>query len=475
MSDTSSPVRPKPPPRRSMAPQLYLIEPAAKNSADRAAALVDRFRNLHEGPLVFHEVVRLGDDAVPALGDLVMGPSDAVHQPRCLAADALAAIGSSTAVSTLTRAFLDSVARDPAPQLLEAESVLVNHIAEHLSRFPRPEVTEALLSALRRRRYPYCAAALGLTGDPRAIPLLVQCLNEDAARPAAAAALRRFARPALEPVAHVLLQPQNVRTPEPPSRLDGRIAAARLLGDFARAASRDAPLAVAALVKALSDRQRAVRVEAALGLVRCGARADEDAARILVAALEEEDWARAEEIITALVRIGPAAERLLIPLIGLRPRYEADRRRRVHAVEALGRLGSASAASKLRSFHASGDTTLRFATVKALASIGTSDASSLALFLSDPHTSIRFRALQALRRRRALDPALAIRLLGDEDSQIRGAAASAVRDDIAAALPSLKWAASHCGAPAQGFAPRLRLWWQACALIAEARRGSRCR
>jgi hypothetical protein len=50
-----------------------------------------------------------------------------------------------------------------------------------------------------------------------------------------------------------------------------------------------------------------------------------------------------------------------------------------------------------------------------------------------------------------------------------------VRDDIAAALPSLKWAASHCGAPVEGLAPRLRLWWHACALIAEAGRGSRCR
>lgn len=444
------------------------------NPAAAPSTLVDRFHNLHEGPLVFHEVVRLGDAAVPALEDLVRGPSDAVHQPRCLAADAVAAIGSPAAVTALTRALLDSVGRDPAPQLLEAESILVNHIAEHLSRFPRPEVTEALLSALQRRRYPYCAAALGLTGDPRAIPLLVECLYEDAARPAAAAALRRFGRAALQPLVRVLLELPSAETLEPPSRVDGRIAAARLLGDFASADSQDTPFAVAALMEALSDSQHAVRVEAALGLVRCGARADGDTTRVLVAALEEGSWARAEEIITALVRLGPAAERLLIRSIGLRPRDEADRRRRVRAVEALGRLGSAAAVSLMRSFHASGDTTLRFATVKALASIGASGVSTLAPFLSDPHPTIRLRALQALVRRQALDPALAIRLLGDEDSQVRSLAASAVRDDIAAALPSLKWAASHCGAPVEGLAPRLRLWWRACALIAEAGRASRC-
>jgi HEAT repeat protein len=419
--------------------------------------------------------VWLGDAAVAALESLVRGPSDAVHQPRCLAADALAAIGSAAAVQALIGALLESVGRDPSPTLLEAESLLVNHIAEHLSRFPCLEVTEALLSALRRRRYPYCAAALGLTGDPRAIPLLVECLYEDPARPAAMAALRRFGLATLEPLTCALLTPQsNGRAGEPPSRIDGRVAAARLLGEFARADSREAVAAIAALVKALRDGQRAVRIEAALGLVSSGELANDTIARILAAALDEESWARAEEIVAMLVRMGPAAERMLVPLIGLRPRDEADRRRRVRAVEAVGRLGSVAAVRLLRSFHASRDTTLRFATVKALASIGSTDAGSFALFLRDPHPTIRFRALEALVRRRELDLELAIRLLGDEDSHVRSLATSAVRGDIAAALPSLKWAASHCGAPVEGLAARLRLWWHACALIAQAGRGTRC-
>ncbi len=205
MSDTSSSIRGIPSAARSAPTPLHLAAPAAKNS-DPAPSLVDRFRNLHDGPLVFHEVVRFADAAVPALEILVRGPSDAVHQPRCLAADALAAIGSSAAVHALIRALLDAVGRDPSPTLLEAESLLVNHIAEHLTRFSRPEVTEALLAALRHRRYPYCAAALGLTGDPRAIPLLVECLYEDAARPAATGALRRFGLITLEPLAYVLLE-----------------------------------------------------------------------------------------------------------------------------------------------------------------------------------------------------------------------------------------------------------------------------
>ena len=473
MSDISSPVRPKRLARPRAPRPLLLFEPSARDSAAASAELVERLRNLRDGPQVFHEVVRRGDDAVQALEALLRGPPDAVHQPRCLAADALAAIGSPAAVSALRRALLDAIARDLSPQLLEAESILVNHIAEHLSRFPRPEVTEALLSALGRRRYPYCAAALGLTGDPRAIPLLVECLHEDGARPAAVAALRRFGQAALQPLVHVLLASPSSETPEPPSRLDGRVAAAKLLGNFAYADSRAAPFAIAALIEALNDNQCAVRIEAALGLVRCGVRADADTARILVPALGEENWARAEEIIAALVRLGAAAEHLLVALIGLRPRDEADRRRRVRAVETVGRMGSVAALSLLRSFHSSADTTLRFAAVKALSSIARSDPGSLALYLTDPHPSIRLRALEALVGRRALDPPLAIRLLGDQDPHVRSLAASAVREDLAAALPSLKRAASHCGAPVEGLAPRLRSWWYACALIAKAARGRR--
>lgn len=90
------------------------------------------------------------------------------------------------------------------------------------------------------------------------------------------------------------------------------------------------------------------------------------------------------------------------------------------------------------------------------------------LFLSDPHPTIRLRALKALIDRRALDPTLAIRLLADEDSRVRTLPVRALREDMAGALPALKRVASHCGAPAAGFAPRMRLCWHACVLIGAA-------
>ncbi len=429
--------------------------------------LVGRLRDLHDGPLVFHEVVRLGDAAVPALEHLVRGPSGAIHHPRSLAADALAAIRTPEAVRALIRALLDSIGRAPAAEQLEAESILVNHLAEHLSRFPGPDVTEALLTALQRRRYPYCAAALGLTGDLRAIPLLIECLYDDPARPAAMGALRGYRQAALKPLAAALLETGEAGHPEPPSRVDGRAAAARVLGELAATDPGDPPIALPALTQALNDCQRPVRVGAALALARCGAPAAEAAAGILVLALDEPNWARAEEIINALVRLGPAAERLIVPMLALRPRNEADRRRRLRLAEAAGRLGSAAAIRRLVAFHQAAEPTLRLAAVSALGRIAPADAGALALFLADPDPLVRYRALAALRRRKAVDAAEATRLLADADEDVRRLATDTIRENLGAALPALTRAARHCGAPLHGLAPRLRLWWHACALLAE--------
>lgn len=446
------------------------VKPENRDASSRAESLVERLRNLHEGPLILHEVIHLGDAAVAPLERLLRGAPDAIYHSRSLAARALAAIGSSEAVAALIRSLLDSVSRELEPSLLEAESVLVNHIAEHLSRFPGPDVTEALVTALRHRRYPGCAAALGLTREPRAIPLLIECLYEDAARPVAVSALRRFGEAATAPLTQALREARVKRDgPEPPSHIDARVASARLLGESCRT-DHGGSIAVQALIKALNDKQRAVRIEAAMALAHCGARAAEDAVGTLAVGLDEENWARAEEIIVALVCIGPAAERMLVAMLGLRPRDAWDRRRRLRTVETLGRLGSARAIGRLRQLRESVEPSLRLAAVRALARIPSADADSIALFLGDHDPAVRLRALQAMRRRGMLDPGVTTRLLADEDRQVRKLATEAVRENVDSALPALKEAAWHCGAPLHGVAPRLRLWWHACALIASAAR-----
>jgi hypothetical protein len=109
------------------------------------------------------------------------------------------------------------------------------------------------------------------------------------------------------------------------------------------------------------------------------------------------------------------------------------------------------------------------AAIAVLAEIPAADAGSLACFLIDPEPEIRQRVAQALHRRHALGPECATRLLGDEDGDVRWLATASVRGDLAGALPALKHAAHHFGAPLHGWAPRFRPWWQAWILIAAPR------
>jgi hypothetical protein len=105
---------------------------------------------------------------------------------------------------------------------------------------------------------------------------------------------------------------------------------------------------VPALRRALHDRQRAVRTEGARAAASCQCVRAEEAVRILAVALDEPGWARAEQIMEALVRVGSPALPWVVSLISSTPRNEADCRRRLRAVELAGRLRSAAAVPKLR-------------------------------------------------------------------------------------------------------------------------------
>lgn len=434
------------------------------SSSLQIECLVSRLQDLREGPLAFHDIVHLGDAAVPAIERILRGRAQAIHQTRTLAADALAAIATPEAVRALTRAMLDSIERDLPPQLLEAESVLVNHIAGHLSHSSDPEVAAALLAALRRRCYPWCATALGRIGDPRAVPLLIECLHDDPARPRAAAALRQLGAAAAAPLARVLLEPRTDCEWEAPGEIDARMTAAHVLGDLGLEED-SATVAIDALRRALGDRQRSVRIEAALALARLQGPDADDAVRVLAVALDEASWARAQDIRDALVRIGAPAEPLVISLIGLRPQDEADRRRRLRAVQLAGALGSAAAVPLLESFSHAPDLELRSRAITALDTIPAADTATLSSYLTDAEPRIRRRAVQGLRRRGALGPECAMRLLGDEDSGVRHLALSSVRSDLEAALPAVKRAVYGLGAPLTGWVPRWRLWRHASALL----------
>jgi HEAT repeat protein len=427
--------------------------------------LVGLLNDLHTGPRVFHLVVRLGEAAVELLERSVRGPSQAIYHSRCLAVDALAAIGTPHAVQALTRALRDSVARQLDPISLEAEGVVVNRIAEHLSQYKTNDVTDALLDALRRRPYAYCAAALGITADPRAIPLLAECLFEDSARPTAAAALRRFGKRALPCLRAAALERKTIGTTEPPIRILGRAAATKLVGECG--GSDDAKAEVLTILRvALDDPEVPVRIEAALALASHDA---EGAAGILASALDDPDTRRVQTTAEALARL-PTAGRLIVDIISKRAKSEADRWRRLRAVELAGRLGLPAAVPRLRDLSTAADPKLRLAAISALVQIPTVNAAAIARFLADREPVIRRRALQALRRQHALTAESATRFLGDEDPDVRQLADASVREDLGTAGPALYRAAFHFGAPLHGLSPRFRLWWHAWRLLGATRR-----
>ena len=429
-----------------------------------AESLVSQFANLHEGPRVFHHVVRLGDAAVPALERFARGPSQGIYQTRSLAVDALASIGTATAAQSLTHALRDSIMRDLDPVSLEAESVLVNHIAEHLSRFPTPDVIDALLAALQQRPYPYCAAALGLIGGSQAIPSLVDCLFDDPARPAAASALRRFGCAALPRLVAALERKTNSGT-ESPTRALGRAVAARLIGECAGSEADGVP---AILTRALHDPERAVRWESAIALARNPGSYAEETTEVLAGALDDPDWGRAQTTAEALAQLPNAGARI-VKLIGGRARTDADQRRRLRAVALAGQIRLPAALPGLRALSTAADPKLRLAAVWALGQIEAATPESIARFLTDREPVIRRRALQALRRRHALTSESATAFLGDEDPDVRRLADASVCEDLYTAWPALHRAVFHFGAPRRGFASRLRLWRRACVLLLERR------
>ncbi len=434
-------------------------------------------------------MVALGESAVPALEALLRGPSQSVYHHRYLAADALAAIAGPAATAALMRALRDSVSRRLDPASLESEDVIVNRVAEHLSRCVDPAITELLLEALRTRLYPQCALALGRMGERRAIPLLIECLYDDVARSAGALALRGLGDASVAPLIDALYEPRLVHGLEPPSRIDGRAAAARLLGELADRGTAAAKLERAlALAFALRDGQRAVRIEAALSLARLAGSAASaegtgsaapvsrigpaaaDVARVLIAALDEPDWSRADAIVQALASLGSISEPLIVPLLAATPGDEPGRRRLRRAVELAGRLRARSAAPALAGLWNAGDPQLRLAAVSALDVIPGTRLAAIERFLDDGEGAVRRQAVEALQRRGALPPESAVRLLGDPDSAVRRAAAQCMRDAGPAALPALSRALRGFGSSVRAPGSRWRLWWHAWVLLAAARR-----
>jgi HEAT repeat protein len=390
-------------------------------SSSEVSRAVGRLRSLVEGPAAFFEVLSLGEAAVPALRALLLGPTESVPQPRCLAADALAALGGDDVEQTLVDALWDSAMRRLDPVLRGAEDVVLNRIALHLGSARSPRASETLLAILRARPLAGCARALGRLHDPRALPLLARCLLDDFAREAAEEALRAFGQSAVPHLTRILLRPCAEHDLEGSSGRRGRAAAATLLGEIGGPAT---PLPLA---WALFDSALEVRVACALALGSWGAEEALVVGPFVAQVAHEVDWPDLERLGALLRGLGPPAVFLVRPMLRQGTVGESGRRLKLWALSLVAEVGGDEALEALRAVADDPDAQVRYAAVGALGGrVGS--VSALEGFAGDPEPMVRRRVVAELRvcGRQAI-PTLR-QLNKDRDPKTRQAARAALEE-----------------------------------------------
>jgi HEAT repeat protein len=261
--------------------------------------LVHGLDDLQRGLEFQLRLICLGEAAVEPLGGFLLGPPSLHPQPRMLAAEALGAIGGPAATEVLITALgVGNLASLPLVYRLSEEAVR-NQVARELGRMGDRVAVEPLLDALARSHLIEAGAALLAFGEPRAIPLLVECLDDDFLRERAAFLLfeyRRDAVPGLIAGLEGLAENETLRSAE------RRATCARVLGYIADP-SADLPLRAH-----LADGQRPVRVAAAVALAHlCGRGAGRDVVAPLIEGLEAGDARFIDDCSEALAEIGAVA------------------------------------------------------------------------------------------------------------------------------------------------------------------------
>jgi HEAT repeat protein len=185
-----------------------------------------------------------------------------------------------------------------------AEETVRNVAARRLCRFPSPKVHDALLLALQSNHLIGAGQALAHLGDTRAIPYLIECLEDDYKKEKATVALRQFGQAAVPYLCDAVEHPRWVEGVEPPLSQERRSRAAELLGQL------KAREALPALNAGLRDESESVRIACSVALAGLGIKTDQSLAQ-LIAGLEDADLVVRKNCEEALHRIGSDAVPLL--------------------------------------------------------------------------------------------------------------------------------------------------------------------
>lgn len=361
-------------------------------------ALVARLNNLHEIFRVQGEILFHGAMAVEPLAALLLSPPSPFPQPRVAAAECLGIIGGERAIDALIRVldYTDLRAIGPVQRL--AEETVRNAAARQLGRFSLPRVVAALLAALKHDHLIEAGVALAQRGDERAIPYLLECLEDDVKKEKATEALRHFGHAVVPFLRDALCQPRLVEGMEPPVSQERRVRVAELLGELG------AYEAILELRRGLRDDRSRVQLECALALVALVGAEAREVVSTLIVGLTDSDFLIQTRCGEAVQTLGEgAAPSLIVAARGLPltlpsgAEESVTLRGRLAAIRLLGRMGDRKI----------------FAPLCAL--------------LQDPEAQIRSEAILALRR--------------CSDSQVPATLEHAARHDRSKAVRSIARAA----------------------------------
>jgi HEAT repeat protein len=350
---------------------------------DNIQTLVNRLNRLHEGWKVQCQLIALGQEAIPFLVDFLLAPPSMFPQPRCWAAEALAIIGGDQALEGLCKVLNIHDVSGADPVIRFAEETVRDCAAEELERLGDRRAIPPLLQALQQHALPRAAHALAHFDADAAIPLIVHYLEDDFVRERMASALFAFREKALDALMETLQCRTCLGGDETPASIGRRAAAARLLGELGDAR------AVNALRPLLNNQAREVRIEAAGALTRLTKEAVfAEAVLELIADLDADpsrlQW-RAED---GLCTAGPAAVCLMAQALedtlmdennsGIGPLSHDTL---VKIIRLLGHCPSPDVISVLRSVVVASDVELRAEAIHALGRLQDPEGIPLLLYI----------------------------------------------------------------------------------------------
>lgn len=275
---------------------------SARSANATPEELVLGLEDLHRGPSIQLELIAFGPCAVEPLAAFLLGRPSQHPQPRMLAAEALGAIGGAGAVDALVRALHADLSRSLALELRMSEEAVRNTVARELGRLGDRTAIPALLEALGRLHLVEAGRALVRFDEPRAVPLLVECLDDPFIRARCAATIVEFGAAAIDAVVDGLWRREAHDGVEVRRSVERREACARLLGEIGD--RRAAPL----LRPELDDPELRVRLAVALAIAQLAPEsAGDDVVALLIDGLRSDDPLVADDHADALATLGPWA------------------------------------------------------------------------------------------------------------------------------------------------------------------------